>query len=296
MYRIDETIVHLCIYCKIFPAKRNCSVSDRLIEFVHLSAIVSFCINRSVCGSEPSWKVCFPTCESRFSHKISVPADCIPKRRATSRPIPPPLRPFKTRIHQGLPDAFAEKFLVGVKAGEFDRAFAVIPCSMLSVSALRNPRCWPSISAMRKMFSDRKTRPLPVRAERFLHIVGEVVRGVLWVVVKSVPECCVGQIGEHLGIFDYGLTDIISVILEQAGNRKINRDGTDKGISEKSYPFHPLIPVNFFLFPADYQLGDRLELHIRCALVDRADLRIAPEFLDRIILDVAVTAVKLDGF
>src|SRR6266540_3283946 len=47
---------------------------------------------------------------------------------------------------------------------------------------------------------------------------------------------------------------------------------------------------------ANYQLCNRLQLHIGSALVDRANLRIAPEFLDWIILDVAIAAVKLDRF
>src|SRR5689334_19345008 len=42
------------------------------------------------------------------------------------------------------------------------------------------------------------------------------------------------------------------------------------------------------------QFRDRLELHVRGAFVNRADLRVAPVFLDRIVFDVSVTAVQLD--
>jgi membrane protease YdiL (CAAX protease family) len=42
------------------------------------------------------------------------------------------------------------------------------------------------------------------------------------------------------------------------------------------------------------RLGDRRELHVRCALVDLSDLRVAPEFLDRILFAVSVAAEDLD--
>src|SRR5215204_903556 len=43
------------------------------------------------------------------------------------------------------------------------------------------------------------------------------------------------------------------------------------------------------------QLRDGLELHVRRTLVDRPDLRVAIEFLDRIVLRVAVAAKELDA-
>ena len=41
--------------------------------------------------------------------------------------------------------------------------------------------------------------------------------------------------------------------------------------------------------------GDRLELHVGRSLVNRADLGVAPEFLDREVLAVAIAAIMLDG-
>src|SRR5208337_4575971 len=43
----------------------------------------------------------------------------------------------------------------------------------------------------------------------------------------------------------------------------------------------------------DHQLGDGLQLHVRGALVDLADLRVAEELLHRIVLGEAVAAVNL---
>src|SRR5882724_171463 len=51
------------------------------------------------------------------------------------------------------------------------------------------------------------------------------------------------------------------------------------------------IPVS----PSTQQLfGDGLQLQVRRAFVNLADLRVAPEFLDRIVLDVAVAAQEVD--
>src|SRR4029453_6786610 len=40
-------------------------------------------------------------------------------------------------------------------------------------------------------------------------------------------------------------------------------------------------------------LGDRLQLQIRCAFVDLADLRVPVELLDRVLLDEPITAKKI---
>ena len=53
--------------------------------------------------------------------------------------------------------------------------------------------------------------------------------------------------------------------------------------------------LNFELLTLQH-LCDCHQLHVGCAFVDRADLGVAPEFLDRVILDVTVTAVYFDGF
>ena len=46
----------------------------------------------------------------------------------------------------------------------------------------------------------------------------------------------------------------------------------------------------------DDQFRNCLQLHVRSAFIDRANLRITPKLLDRIILDVTITAVHLDRF
>src|SRR5208337_2867599 len=50
--------------------------------------------------------------------------------------------------------------------------------------------------------------------------------------------------------------------------------------------------VPLFLF-RHHQLGNRLQLHVRRALVNLADLRVAEVLLHRVILGEAVTAVNL---
>src|SRR5689334_11312578 len=48
------------------------------------------------------------------------------------------------------------------------------------------------------------------------------------------------------------------------------------------------------LFACQYELGDGLELHVGCALVDLPDLRIAPVLLDRVVLGKPVSTVDFD--
>src|SRR2546423_1898814 len=57
-----------------------------------------------------------------------------------------------------------------------------------------------------------------------------------------------------------------------------------------------LSPVTRHLsrFPSDDELGDGLQLHVGSALVDRADLGVAPELLDGVVLDEAVAAVEFN--
>src|SRR5437764_7540678 len=63
--------------------------------------------------------------------------------------------------------------------------------------------------------------------------------------------------------------------------------------------FRTLVSILFVYFVTlcgsltDYQFGDRLQLHVRRALVNRANLRVAPVFPNRIIFHVSVTAVQL---
>src|SRR4029079_14105456 len=47
---------------------------------------------------------------------------------------------------------------------------------------------------------------------------------------------------------------------------------------------------------SDDEFSDRLQLHVRRAFINRTDLRIAPVFLDRIILHVTITTVELNRF
>lgn len=46
---------------------------------------------------------------------------------------------------------------------------------------------------------------------------------------------------------------------------------------------------------SQYQLGDRRELHVGCALVDLADLGVAPVLLDRVILGKSIPAIDFNG-